>query len=456
MIGIELAYPAAGIDERLALAETAIQPGADLADFTSGTATSGQVPTADGLGGIDWAEPTGGDISALSVPLTGTGVMLLPSEATLDFRLTAYDSYSTYILTADHGTVTRTGDLIHYTAPAYACTAALTISWGEIVRTLVFTVTGNELFAQPEAPPSSFGEPHLGGYYAGAVWDELCTATGSADISTGAKTLTITGAALPLYFGQQVRLAPGPTNAGQVFMEGTVVSRSDTQLTLEITSVEGSGTFSSWVIAARWKVIVAPKSGGENGSVMYKNANTAAPATAWTLTSGKRATDAMIAADTSTVYPLAHWAASLRTMNGSGLSGYDDWYIPARDELELIWRNLKPVTNANYITQDRYNAAAYTSNANKDDLAQQHGLNRNSDPAGAAYTASIPGQTAAAAFQSTGAEKMEFGSVWYWSSSESSATNAWNQYYLTSFPGNQGFNNKTFNYRARAVRRDIL
>lgn len=60
MIGIELAYPAAGIDERLALAETAIQPGADLADFTSGAATSGQVPTADGLGGVDWGTPESG------------------------------------------------------------------------------------------------------------------------------------------------------------------------------------------------------------------------------------------------------------------------------------------------------------------------------------------------------------------------------------------------------------
>ena len=33
---------------------------ADLADFTSGAATSGQVPTADGTGGVDWAEPSGG------------------------------------------------------------------------------------------------------------------------------------------------------------------------------------------------------------------------------------------------------------------------------------------------------------------------------------------------------------------------------------------------------------
>ncbi len=312
----------------------------------------------------------------------------------------------------------------------------------------------DDLMAPPVAAPS-FGDAHLGGYYAGAIWDEVCTATGSTDINTGSKTLTIAAGSWPFYYGQQLRVAPGPTNDGQVFMSGTVVSRSGTQLGIEISSVEGSGTFSSWVIAARWKVIVAPKSGGENASVMYKNANTAAPAACWTLTSGKRATDAMIAADTATIYPLAHWAASLRTAGGTGLSGYDDWYIPARDELELIWRNLKPVTNANHITQDRYNAAAYTSNANKDDLTQQYGLNRNSDPEGAAYTASIPGQTAAAAFQSTGAEKMEFGGVYYWSSSESSATNAWYQNY-TSYPGRQYHTNKTYGARARAVRRSIL
>lgn len=34
---------------------------ADLADFTSGAATLGQVPAADGTGGVGWATPTGGE-----------------------------------------------------------------------------------------------------------------------------------------------------------------------------------------------------------------------------------------------------------------------------------------------------------------------------------------------------------------------------------------------------------
>lgn len=47
----------AAVDAALDKAESAIQPGADLADFTSGAATSGQVPTADGSAGVAWADP---------------------------------------------------------------------------------------------------------------------------------------------------------------------------------------------------------------------------------------------------------------------------------------------------------------------------------------------------------------------------------------------------------------
>lgn len=47
----------ATLDQVIGLAASA-----DLADLTSGTATSGQVPTADGSGGVDWAEPSGGTL----------------------------------------------------------------------------------------------------------------------------------------------------------------------------------------------------------------------------------------------------------------------------------------------------------------------------------------------------------------------------------------------------------
>ena len=435
-------------------AESALQA-EDVVNALDSTSTTAPLSAAQGKALKDALDQV--DISALSVPLVGTGVLTLPAGESLSFYLSAYDSYSTYTLTVAEGTAVRTGTTILYTAPAYACTDTLTVSWGEIERTITLTVTANELIDQPSAPPNAFGDPLEGGYYAGAIWDTVCTASSTHSVATGVITLTIPGNAYPFYFGQQLKIAPGPTNVSQHFMYGTVVTRSDTSLTVEITSVVGSGSYSAWVIAARYKVIVAPKSGGENASVQYKNANSAAPAACFTLTNGPAATDAMIAADTATVYPLAHWAKSLRELNdGEGLSGYTDWYIPARDELELIWRNLKPVTNNNYTTADRYDAAAYTKDANLDDVAATHGANRNSDPAGDAYTASVPGQTGVASFRSGGEEALTFGSAYYWSSSESSASYAWLQNYLTSSPGYQLLNNKTSSSRARACRRSIL
>ena len=53
----ESSFPnGAAVDAALGLAETSLQPGADLANLASGAATVGQVPAADGSGGVDWAD----------------------------------------------------------------------------------------------------------------------------------------------------------------------------------------------------------------------------------------------------------------------------------------------------------------------------------------------------------------------------------------------------------------
>lgn len=50
----ESSFPnGAAVDAALGLAETSLQPGADLANLASGAATVGQVPAADGSGGVD-------------------------------------------------------------------------------------------------------------------------------------------------------------------------------------------------------------------------------------------------------------------------------------------------------------------------------------------------------------------------------------------------------------------
>ena len=116
---------------------------------------------------------------------------------------------------------------------------------------------------------------------------------------------------------------------------------------------------------------------------------------------------------------------------GLTIGGYSDWYMPAKNELEVCYYNLKPTNTANNTG---------------------FGINPNAVPARASnYTSGTPAQTSAAAFvTSTGAEA--FGTGRYWSSTQASATAGWVQYFAT---GSQLYNYHKSNYSfaVRAVRR---
>jgi len=310
----------------------------------------------------------------------------------------------------------------------------------------------NNFIATPAATPS-IGNSFEGGFYTGLIWNQVTQSATSTTIGTGSKTFTVTDAAPLFYAGQAVEVR-SRANPSTNRMIGTVTASTGTSLTVNVTSVNGSGTLTDWSVMAKYRVIVAPKSSGENSSKQYKNANTAAPAATGTLTEGLKATAAMVADGNSTVYPAAHYC------DGLTIGGYSDWYLPARDELELIYRNLKPVTSNNYTTADRPNSPTpnYTNLGSIGTGGTQHGLNYNSDPQGVAYTSGSPAQTSVAAFQSGGAEAMTFGSDAYWSSTEYSTTSAWFQYYYTSFAGYQNSHPgvKSDSYYVRAVRRSII
>jgi hypothetical protein len=310
------------------------------------------------------------------------------------------------------------------------------------------------------APAPAIGDALEGGYYTGTAWDTVTSGSGTLDLSAivagDAVWLAVPDGPHPIYLGQLVRLAP-TENTPQVFLEGRIRTRTPRGVQVAVTAVTGSGSFSAWVIAARWKVIVAPKIGGESTSNMqYKIETTAAPVECRTLTNGRAATAAMIAANTaagSIIYPAADF---VRGVNAAALSGYTDWELPARDWLELIWRNLKPVTLDNYIAT-RPKSNSYIRDANIDDVANEgRGLNRHSVPPGGAYTAADPAQTNVSAFRSGGDQSPPW-EIRFWSSSEYSATHAWLQLYDTSYPGYQHFSiSRTLGYRVRAVRRSIL
>jgi hypothetical protein len=113
------------------------------------------------------------------------------------------------------------------------------------------------------------------------------------------------------------------------------------------------------------------------------------------------------------------------------IGGFSDWYMPAKNELEVCYYNLKPNTTSNNTSS---------------------GINANAVPARASnYTSGTPAQTSATDFQNTGAEDYTTGA--YWSSTQASggyAAYAWGQ---TFGSGLQRRDYKTTSNRVRAVRR---
>ena len=216
----------------------------------------------------------------------------------------------------------------------------------------------------------------------------------------------------------------------------------------EIGEAFGGGFYAGNIVEGgiEYFVIVAPKSSGENTSVLLKTSNTSSPAATQTLNNGPAATAAMVSAGS---HPAADFCAGL------SINGFSDWYLPARDELELCYRNLKPNTVGNSTSDRPKSTIAYPEG---DDLsADTRGVNRNSNPTGSAYTSGSPAQTSVTAFQDG---ETEFFSGVYLSSSEFSGSQCWAQVFNdggTSTNGNQSSVNKTSTgRRARAVRREVV
>lgn len=188
-----------------------------------------------------------------------------------------------------------------------------------------------------------------------------------------------------------------------------------------------------------YRVIVAPKATGQTTGTSWKFEETAGPSQTITLNNGPSASASMNNAD----YPAAQFC------EGLSIGGYTDWYLPARDELERIYRNLKR-NNTNNSTSGR-DKSSYTYPEGNDVSGDTMGVNRNSSPTGAAYTSGDPTTTTATTgFTVGGAEAMD--NAEYWSSSEYSTLFAWLQQMETgsqdrSFKGNSRY--------VRAVRRVV-
>lgn len=170
-----------------------------------------------------------------------------------------------------------------------------------------------------------------------------------------------------------------------------------------------------------YAIVVAPKAlGGEApGALAWKTSSSTTAGTT-SVNDGVANTNAMATAGIAN-HPAGQFCRSLN------IGGYSDWYLPSKDELEILYRNFKPTTQANNTS---------------------FGANSSSIPPGSNYTSGNPARTSITVFRAGGAEA--FNESYYWSSTEYDSSYAWGQ----GFSGGYQYSNgKSDAYYVRAIRR---
>ena len=282
----------------------------------------------------------------------------------------------------------------------------------------VIAVKGNAQAIVSFTPPSETGGSAITSY-------TVTSSTGGITATGSASPITITG----LTNGTAYTFTVTATNA-----VGTSTTSSSSNSTTPsadptvIGEVYGGGFYAGKISTtgdgvATHYLIVSPKASGEGYPKAfgpYDSINTP--------TSN---IDGL--ANTASLAALgANYVAAVFCKNLT-IGGYTDWYLPARNELEVLYYNLKPSTTANLTTP------ASGSNVNA----------VSPEPISTNYTSGSPAQTAAGISFRTG-ETNAFSTIEYWSST---TTNEYNSYYQIFSNGKQGNYDKTYALSVRAVRR---
>ena len=254
---------------------------------------------------------------------------------------------------------------------------------------------------------------------AGTVTFTATSSPGSLT-GTGASPITVSGLTNGTAYTFTVTAStPGGTSLA------SAASNSVTPALPAIGAAYGGGFYAGQIGVsgvATHNLIVGPVASAQS-TLAWKNANTATPG-ADSLIDGPQNTADMVADGNATVFPCAHFC------NDLVIGGYTDWYMPAKNELEVCYYNLKPTTSNNA-----------TGGTN--------GINLNAIPSRpTGYTTSDPAQTSATDFRDTGTE--DFSLVYYWCSTELLSAYA---RYQTFFNGSQSTDFKTPANPVRAIRR---
>lgn len=139
----------------------------------------------------------------------------------------------------------------------------------------------------------------------------------------------------------------------------------------------GGGFFGGYIShtangVATHRLIVAPRSTGATGwgypvgtNYTYKTTSSNSPG-AYSSFDGYANTQALIAGGIES-HPAAQWCVSLE------VGGFSDWYLPSRDELHILYDNLKPnltANNTNHPNGTSYHVPARTAPRTQSDPAQ--------------------------------------------------------------------------------------
>jgi hypothetical protein len=201
--------------------------------------------------------------------------------------------------------------------------------------------------------------------------------------------------------GQSIWPDPPPTTIGQAYGGGYYAGQ------IGVSSV------------ATHYIIVGPVASAQDASIQYKTSNTSTAGTT---------SDIDGPTNSSNMNNASHPAAQF--CEGLSIGGFSDWYMPAKNELEVCYYNLKPTTTSN-------NGGASS------------GVNPNAIPARASsYTTGDPAQTLVLAFQTGSTEAFTANN--YWSSTEKLSLYAWRQNFSNGY---QGYSGKSTVLIVRAVRR---
>jgi hypothetical protein len=194
----------------------------------------------------------------------------------------------------------------------------------------------------------------------------------------------------------------GPTTIGEAWGGGYYAGKISTT---------GNGVATHYLI-------VSPKIGGESSTI-------------WQTVGSLLGTSSTIDGPTNTnlMYAAGNCPAA-NFCKGLSIGGYTDWYLPAKDELEVLYYNLKPTTATNNIS---YGANPYA--------VAPEPINTN-------HTTSNPAQTTATIFRTGGSEALIAG--YYWVSTEANATGV---VQLDFTNGSTRSAIKTVAFLTRAIRR---